>query len=384
MNSALTPREIQSRIRAGESVDVVARAAGVSVDDLAGFSEPVLAEREHMAQLARSAQVRRDNGPTPQPLEQFVGIKMHRHGNPGDVVTWDAFRREDRVDRHWTVCISYRIDAVDRQALFDYDPKARYVSAETADARWLIDDQAPSQGLPSAQRDHNPDTEPTVELNDDLAIVRAVQDEEELPVIGDGSALQELYAAAAANDATSTGSGTDHDGLHEVDGVYDIVSNPRSDMDVLYDMLAGFDEDSVHVYGGLSSPVSPSDQELVDNNAEENGPVPESAEPDLPETGPKPDSLTQKVTEPTPKNKAPKTHQPKPTPPSSGKGPETVNGTAAPAADAEPEQRSSKSSSTGKPRPAATKKTTKHRKNHRANVPSWDEIMFGERHPNKD
>ena len=38
MNSALTPREIQSRIRAGESVEDVARAAGVSVDELDGFA----------------------------------------------------------------------------------------------------------------------------------------------------------------------------------------------------------------------------------------------------------------------------------------------------------------------------------------------------------
>lgn len=65
MNSALTPREIQSRIRAGESVEDVARAAGVSVDELDGFAEPVLAERDHMTELARVAQARRDSGPTP-------------------------------------------------------------------------------------------------------------------------------------------------------------------------------------------------------------------------------------------------------------------------------------------------------------------------------
>ncbi|ERK63851.1 PF11268 domain protein, partial [Propionibacterium acidifaciens F0233] len=55
MDSALTPREIQSRIRAGESPDDVARAAGVPVDGIEGYAAPVLAEREHMAEMAQAA-----------------------------------------------------------------------------------------------------------------------------------------------------------------------------------------------------------------------------------------------------------------------------------------------------------------------------------------
>ena len=39
-----------------------------------------------------------------------------------------------------------------------------------------------------------------------------------------------------------------------MDGVYDIVPGDRSNMDVLYDMLSGFDEDSVQIYAGLVRP----------------------------------------------------------------------------------------------------------------------------------
>lgn len=46
-----------------------------------------------------------------------------------------------------------------------------------------------------------------------------------------------------------------HEGdLEEVDGVHDIVAPPRGDLDVLYDMLSSFDEDSVKIYAGLVHP----------------------------------------------------------------------------------------------------------------------------------
>ncbi|MFK5158651.1 septation protein SepH [Propionibacterium freudenreichii] len=442
MNSALTPREIQSRIRAGESVEDVARAAGVSVDELDGFAEPVLAERDHMSELARVAQARRDSGPTPQPLEQFINTKLRREGVPDGSILWGAFRREDQADRHWTIRISYRLDETDHQALFDFDPRGRFVTAENADARWLIDDQPPHRGESPVTRTQNPDAEPTIDLNDELAIVRAVQDDE-TPVIGDGSALQELYAAAASNDATSTGSGTDQDGLREVDGVYDIVPNPTSDMDVLYDMLAGFDEDSVHVYEGLGRPVSLGDgavdtNESVDTDeavhtsedASTGGRPSDAADAAGDDSTPALDAALQHRESPDEPRAA--TPASAPTKPRATRKRRTASGAdrssaatstsaAKPAshpssADQAPSKGPGGRSSAdkakepdkapAKPRPAAAhqdsasgqeplvagdgsatqpaKKPTKRRKSHRATVPSWDEIMFGERRPDKD
>ncbi len=54
MESALTPREIQARIRGGESLEEVAQAAGVYVEQIDAYAGPVLAEREHAATLARN------------------------------------------------------------------------------------------------------------------------------------------------------------------------------------------------------------------------------------------------------------------------------------------------------------------------------------------
>ena len=62
MDSALRPRDIQARIRAGETPEAVAQAAQTSVDKIMAFAAPVLAERQHIADRAQRSSVRRRNG----------------------------------------------------------------------------------------------------------------------------------------------------------------------------------------------------------------------------------------------------------------------------------------------------------------------------------
>ena len=52
MDSALSPREIQSRIRSGATVEEVAVEAGVGVDQVEPFAVPVLAELDHIIEVA--------------------------------------------------------------------------------------------------------------------------------------------------------------------------------------------------------------------------------------------------------------------------------------------------------------------------------------------
>ena len=59
MESTLRPRDIQARIRAGETPESVAQVAGTSVDKVMPYAAPVLAERAHVAQRAQRASIRR-------------------------------------------------------------------------------------------------------------------------------------------------------------------------------------------------------------------------------------------------------------------------------------------------------------------------------------
>ncbi|NLA28145.1 MAG: DUF3071 domain-containing protein, partial [Propionibacterium sp.] len=128
MESALTPREIQARIRSGESVDSVAQAAGVPVERIDVYAGPVLAEREHITTLARTSQVRkaRESG-AHRLLGDVVAEALEPGGITPDQIHWDSWRDENR---RWTIAVSWPSADAEQHAEFDFDPRARYSTAK--------------------------------------------------------------------------------------------------------------------------------------------------------------------------------------------------------------------------------------------------------------
>src|ERR1700753_3109436 len=70
LESQMRPREIQARIRAGESVDQVAAASGLPVTTVERVAYPVLLERSRTASLAQRAHPVREDGPDVQTLAE--------------------------------------------------------------------------------------------------------------------------------------------------------------------------------------------------------------------------------------------------------------------------------------------------------------------------
>ena len=87
MESALRPRDIQMRIRAGESPEAVAHAAGTSVEKIMAFAAPVMAERAHVADRAQLASVRRRASESgARTLGEAVAAQLRAHNvDPGSV-----------------------------------------------------------------------------------------------------------------------------------------------------------------------------------------------------------------------------------------------------------------------------------------------------------
>jgi hypothetical protein len=143
MESALRPRDIQARIRAGETPENVAAAAQTTVDRIMGFATPVLAERAHIADRAQRASLRRKAGEGPtRLLEDAVTARLRECRVDPQSVEWDAWRREDS---RWTLVADYRIDEKPRRAEFLFDTLGRYVVAEDAEARWLVGEESRKQ-----------------------------------------------------------------------------------------------------------------------------------------------------------------------------------------------------------------------------------------------
>jgi len=228
MADALSPREIQSRIRAGASAQDVADSLGVPASAVEPFAGPVLAERSYIAGQATKGQIHKSGTPTHQTLAEVVGDRLASRGLTSADVTWDAWRGNDRL---WTLRASYRSGSALHEGVFRYDPAGRFSTAVDDEARWLVGEpssaRGPQRGRRPVTRTADVDSEPTIDLDPARQFAAS-------PVL---DFEPDDYSPAK---------------LAEVDGVYDLVTEPEVGMDVLYDMLAGFNEDSVRIYEGLT------------------------------------------------------------------------------------------------------------------------------------
>ncbi|MDQ4054765.1 MAG: septation protein SepH [Actinomycetota bacterium] len=137
MDSVIRPRDIQARIRAGETPEAVAQAAQTSVDKIMVYAGPVLDERRHVAERAQRSSVRRRGGDTSQvrTLGEAVNAHLRSCNVDPSTVEWDAWRREDG---RWTLTAVFNAGAREGTAQLTYDAPGNYAVLDNDDARWLV------------------------------------------------------------------------------------------------------------------------------------------------------------------------------------------------------------------------------------------------------
>jgi hypothetical protein len=424
MDQALGPRDIQARIRAGQSLEEVARVAGIPLDRVERFAAPVLAEREHVALVALSSSVRR-RGETSghRVLRLAAGERLQQRGVHLDTVDWNAYKREDG---RWSVTADYQSGEARRQAVFVFDLRGRFSVADNDEARWLLSEQSSLKGPQPGRRRpageaadgadeeaSGPDTEPTLDLSDELALVRVIQppagavappaaDEEPepaaaeppQPTVGHGArpaarteprglhAVPDQPASApedtreqdepealrgAEQQAGGSEALADQAGDQDASGMDEAAA--ESQLDVLDRMLDGA-VDPAAAYGGLSdaSAVPVTDLGGWEPGLVVDYPVEPGLEPA--------DQADEAAPEPSPGTGLPGPAQPwAPTEPERVEPAEAVE----PAESVEqPLDHADDDEQPSRPvpeRPATPVRPAARRK--RASVPSWDEIMFG-------
>lgn len=134
VESALRPREIQARIRAGEAADDIARVAGVPVEYVRRFEYPVLREREHVATAARALPAQRES-PDAGSLEAVVTARLAEQGVNADELRWDAWKLDERT---WIVEARWSATGAPASARFTYDSVARAVRPADVASRALV------------------------------------------------------------------------------------------------------------------------------------------------------------------------------------------------------------------------------------------------------
>lgn len=149
-DSGVTPKEIQSRLRAGESPEQIAASAGVPVARVERFAGPVLSERERIIEEARATYVSRSRrGPSTLPLGDAVDAALaETSGLRPESVVWTARRLESG---HWLVQVSYIARARTRTSSWVYEPHTRSITAsDTASAALGHAGDAPVQSRAKA------------------------------------------------------------------------------------------------------------------------------------------------------------------------------------------------------------------------------------------
>ncbi len=358
MESALSPREIQARIRAGESLENVGRVAGIPLDRVERFAAPVLAEREHIAAVAMSATVRR-RGETSghRSLRVIVTERLLGRGVDIDTIAWDSYRLEDG---RWAVTADYRSGEAARHASFTYDPRGRFSVAANDEARWLLGEHSAAKGpqpgrrRPVGSTANEDDNEPTLDLNDELALVRATQegiDEAAEPTLP----VPRLLRPVADLPPQLGGDGYSEDSPRVYPGLSDGSAVPPTAP------AAGWEPAIVVNY-----PVEPSQH--VDSEPPVSPGEP-GLEPERPAEIPLSDEPPPEIESPTVPGSLPHVEPELPGTDEPGPPDATVS-----LADRMDEAEEFESESQAR---AAAKSPPRPVRRKRASVPSWDEIMFG-------
>lgn len=252
MSNALSPREIQQRMRAGESISDLVADSGMPVERIEAFAGPILAERKHITSAALSSPARKmGESANHRNLTDVAKEHLTQRGVDFDTVQWDACRL---APKKWIVKASYELGTRTHEAHFKFDQMGRFSVAVNDDARWLLGEN-PDIPEGETQRIQDPDTEPTVDFKEEFALVDAVGVEskqltsenlEEAIVFSDESLseadhlenLQELAEQVMSEDFDLT------------DPALPVSTN--SDFDALYDMFNSMNEDSVEIHPDMS------------------------------------------------------------------------------------------------------------------------------------
>ena len=134
----MTIKEIQRRLRAGESMESIAQLGNISIEKVERFAGPVLQERTFIISQAEKTSLRKDShsltlGDAVQQRLAPLGVNM-------DLVQWNASRKDDGA---WLLVCSYPNRDGAGTATWNFDSVKRTLSSVDDGARWISGEEQP-------------------------------------------------------------------------------------------------------------------------------------------------------------------------------------------------------------------------------------------------
>ena len=143
----ISVKEIQRRLRAGESFEQIARDGQTTVEKVERFSGPIMQEREYILSNARDLVMRKDAHRTDLTFGEVVLAKLAPRGVDTDQVSWNTWRQPDGV---WHIELHYPNRDGNGVATWNFDLARRALDASDDNGAWLIDEEAPTRISTSA------------------------------------------------------------------------------------------------------------------------------------------------------------------------------------------------------------------------------------------
>lgn len=140
----VSPKEIQSHIRAGMSAQDVADLLGARLSDVQRYERPVLAEREHIVDQALAVPVLIAGELEPGAQPTFgVAVRSKLADAKAVGERWTSWREE----AGWIVKLEFTASDVDHDARWGFDPRRSTLSPLNSDATQLSRQGSLPEGL---------------------------------------------------------------------------------------------------------------------------------------------------------------------------------------------------------------------------------------------
>ena len=145
--ATITVKEIQRRLRAGDSFELIAREGQTTVDKVERFSGPIMQEREYILNNARQLIMRKDAHRTDLTFGDVVLAKLAPRGVDVDQISWNTWRLADGT---WHIELHYPNRDGNGIATWNFDLSRRALDASDDNGAWLIDEEAPARAAAPA------------------------------------------------------------------------------------------------------------------------------------------------------------------------------------------------------------------------------------------
>ena len=134
----LRPRDIQVRLRAGASVEDLVALTGLPHETVQRYEWPIITERDHVIRMVRSRELIGFDGK--RVLDNVVNQRLSARGVNPDDVFWSA-RRDGTAP--WEVTVRFSVSERERTATWSYDLRSGTLIALDDEARWLAQPDDP-------------------------------------------------------------------------------------------------------------------------------------------------------------------------------------------------------------------------------------------------